>query len=244
MEALWEAIAIVLGGQPGQPGPARGRRRGPLDPARARRGVRGDDVSRDRPSANLAGRPHHRPRPAGRRRHDHGRGDGHAAGARRRQGAGRHLRLHFDRVSDAHRHAGHDRGVRPDRVRAQRRGRVHLLDFRRRRHRADRVVGRRGPVCAPARRLDSQEAQGGALGEARPDHARLPPLPRAGDAGALGDGPRYARPVRGGALWHALRSAAVLPVVRPARAARGPAAAGERFDLRDRGTSRPGWTSS
>ena len=86
MEALWEAVAIVLGGQPGQPRPARGRRGGPLDPARPRRGVRGDGVLRDRPSAHLAGRPDHRARPAGRRRHDHGRDDGHAAGARRRQG--------------------------------------------------------------------------------------------------------------------------------------------------------------
>ena len=50
-------------------------------------------------------------------------------------------------------------------------------------------------------RLDSQEAQGGARGGARTDHARVPPLPRAGDAGALGDGHRYARPVRRSALY-------------------------------------------
>ena len=31
-----------------------------------------------------------------------------------------------------------------------------------------------------------------ALGRARPDHARVPPLPRAGDAGALGHDPRHA----------------------------------------------------
>ena len=109
MEALWEAVAIVLGGQPGQPRPARRRRGGARDPARARRGVRGDEVLRDRPAADLARRPHHRARPAGRRRHDHGRDDGHAAGAGRRQGAGRHLRLHLDRLPDAHRHAGHGR---------------------------------------------------------------------------------------------------------------------------------------
>ena len=40
MKALWEAIAIVLGGQPAQPRPARGRGGGALDPARARRRVR------------------------------------------------------------------------------------------------------------------------------------------------------------------------------------------------------------
>ena len=38
-------------------------------------------------------------------------------------------------------------------------------------------------------------------------------LPRAGDAGALGHDRRDARPVRGGALWNALRSAAILPGV-------------------------------
>ena len=76
-------------------------------------------------------------------------------------------------------------------------------------------------------------------GGARPDHARVPPLPRAGDAGTLGHGPRYARPVRGGAVRHALRSAAVLPVVGPARAARGPAAARERFDLCNEGRLGP-----
>ena len=164
MEALWEAVAIVLGVSLVSLGLRAGAVVALVDPARARRGVRGDGVLRDRPSANLAGRPHHRARPAGRRRHDHGRDDGHAAGARRRQGTRRHLRLHLDRLSDAHRHAGHGRGVRADRLRAQRRGRIHLLDLRRRRHRADRILGRRGPVCAPARRLGPQEAQGGALG--------------------------------------------------------------------------------
>ena len=46
MEALWEAIAIVLGVSLLSPRPARGRGGGPLDPARARRCVRdNDDVS-------------------------------------------------------------------------------------------------------------------------------------------------------------------------------------------------------
>ena len=78
-----------------------------------------------------------------------------------------------------------------------------------------------------------------ALRGARPDHAQLPPLPRAGDAGTLGDGSGDAGPVRSGAVWHALRSAAILPCIRPARAAGRPAAAGERFDLCNQGCCRP-----
>ena len=39
-------------------------------------------------------------------------------------------------------------GFVPDRVRAQRRGRIHLLDLRRRRHRTDRVLDRRGALRA------------------------------------------------------------------------------------------------
>jgi len=50
---------------------------------------------------------------------------------------------------------------------------------------------------------------------------------------ALGHDPLYVGPVRRIALWHAPRPAAILPVVRPARAAGGPAAARERFDLRN-----------
>ena len=76
-------------------------------------------------------------------------------------------------------------------------------------------------------------------GPARPDHAYVPPLPRAGDASALGYGPRYGRPVRGGALRYALRSAAILPLLRPARAARRPAASRKRFDLRHPGCLDP-----
>jgi multidrug efflux pump subunit AcrB len=67
-----------------------------------------------------------------------------------------------------------------------------------------------------ARRLDSQATQGEALREAWPDHACLPRPSRAGHAGALGHDSCDARPVWGGALWHALHSAAVLSVVRPA----------------------------
>jgi multidrug efflux pump subunit AcrB len=101
-------------------------------------------------------------------------------------------------------------GVRPDRVRAECSGRVHVLDFCRRRHRTDSVLGGGRPVCTVARGLDSQEAEGGARGGARSDHARLPPLPGAGDAGALGHGRPHAGRVRSSALRHALRATAVL----------------------------------
>ncbi len=53
-------------GQLGQPRFACRRRGGRLDPARPRRGVHGNDGVRNRLSANLAGRPHYRPRSAGR----------------------------------------------------------------------------------------------------------------------------------------------------------------------------------
>ena len=82
-----------------EPGPARRRGRGAVDPAGAGGGVRGHELHRHRPTAHLARRADHRARPAGRRRHDHRRIDGDAARARRRQGARRHLCLHLDRVS-------------------------------------------------------------------------------------------------------------------------------------------------
>ena len=148
MEALWEAVAIVLAVSL----VSLGLRAGavvalsiPLVLAAVFVAMMVCGIDFQRISL---GAPDHRARPAGRRRDDHGRDDGHAAGARRRQGAGRHLRLHLDRLSDADRHAGHRRGVRADRLRPQRRRRIHLLDFRRRRHRADRLVDRRGAVRA------------------------------------------------------------------------------------------------
>ena len=66
MKALWEGGRNCPCCQSDQSGPARGRCRRPCDPARARRGVRGDGVVRHRHSANLAGRAHHRTRPLGR----------------------------------------------------------------------------------------------------------------------------------------------------------------------------------
>ena len=119
----------------------------------------------------------------------------------------------LDGFSDAHRHIGHRRRVRSDRVRAQRRGRVYLLDLRRRCYRSDCILGCCGGLCPLARGLDPQEDKGRARGGARADHARVPRLPRAGHAGTLGHDPHHARPVRSGAVWDALRSAAILPVV-------------------------------
>ena len=86
-------------------------------------------------------RSHYRARSPGRRRDDHRRVDGHAAGARRRKGAGGQFRLQLDRLSEAGRHAGYDRSIRPDRFRTQRRRRIHVLDLRGRRDRADRDRG-------------------------------------------------------------------------------------------------------
>jgi hypothetical protein len=69
-------------GQPSRPRSARGRRRGDLDPSRTRHRVRGDEIFRHRSPAHLTGCPYYCPRPAGRRRHDHDRGNGHPAGKR------------------------------------------------------------------------------------------------------------------------------------------------------------------
>ena len=105
------------------------------------------------------------------------------------------------------------------------------------------IVVRRGPVYAHARRLGAQEAQDGASSRRRTEPG---PIMRAFRSflvlamrAPLGHDRCDARPVRGGALWHALRSAAVLPVVRPARAAGRPAAARKRVHLRNTGRLGP-----
>ena len=64
-------------------------------------------------------------------------------------------------------------------------------------------------------------------------------VPRAGDASPLDHDRRDPRPVRRGGLWNALRSAAILSGVRSTRAPGGPAAAGERVHLRDQGRLGP-----
>ena len=245
MEALWEAIAIVLAVSL----LALGLRAGAVVALSIPLVLAVVFVTMsafgDRPAAHLARRPHYRARPPGRRRHDHRRVDGHAA---RNAATRRSRRRAFAYSSTAFpRLAGTLVTIAafvPDRFRAQRRGRIHLLDLRRRRHRADRVVVRRGPVYALAWRLGAQEAEDGARRGARSDHARLPRLPRAGDASPLGHDRRDARPVRRGAVWNALRSAAILSAVRPPRAAGRPAAARERLDRRDEGRLRaPGQAS-
>ncbi len=153
--------------------------------------------------------------------------------AGRQQGGGGVLRLPDAGVPDADRHAGHDRRLRPDRLRAQRRGRIHLLDLRRGHDRPHRLMVRGGPVRAVARRLVSQEARQGVRGAGN-RRADFPLDPRRRDAGALahhrGDA-RLFRPLSAGA---ALRAAAVLPRLRSPRACRRPHPAAERLDLRQR----------
>ena len=78
------------------------------------------------------------------------------------QGGGRDLRLPHAGRADARRHADHHRGLRADRLRAQQRGRVHVLDLRGRGDRAGRLVARRGDVRAGHRHGDPQGAQAGA----------------------------------------------------------------------------------
>ena len=232
MKALWEAIAIVLAVSFVSLGRAGRGRGGALDPARPRDGVPGHGVHGHRPAADLARRPHHRARPARRRCHDHGRDHDHAPGARRRPRARRYVRLHLDGVPDADRHPRHRGGVRADRLRPQFGRRVHLLDLRRGRHRADRVLDRRGRVLALARRRDPEEAEARPRSGARSDPARLPRRSGGGHASALADHPRHPRAVRGGHVRDALRAPAVLPRFGPTRTAGRPEAAPERLDLR------------
>ncbi len=87
-------------------------------------------IVRHRPAAHLARRADHRADPAGRRRDDHGGRDDPPARGGRFEGGGRDLRLQDTGCADAGRHADHDRGLRPHRVRAQLGGRVHVLDLR------------------------------------------------------------------------------------------------------------------
>ena len=135
----------------------------------------------------------------GRRRDDHGRRHDPAARRRRQQGRRRDLRLSHARRADADRHAGHDRGLRADRLRRERGGRVHLLDLRRGRHRADRVLVRGGDLRAADRHGGPQGAQGPGVGGARPRDAAVSGLSDRCDARALADDPGHDRTVRRGA---------------------------------------------
>ena len=110
---------------------------------------------RHRPAPHHARRADHRARPARRRRHHRRRDDGGEDGAGLGPPARRVLRLDLDRLSDAHRHAGHGGRLPADRLRQFRGRRIcrrHLLG---RRHRADRVVVRGGGVHALSRRQAS-----------------------------------------------------------------------------------------
>ena len=72
----------------------------------------------NRSAACLTRRPHHRPRPPGRRWHDHDRDYGNETRGRLRQGARGDLRLYVDRLPDADWHAGNNRRFRANRLRA------------------------------------------------------------------------------------------------------------------------------
>ena len=78
---------------------------------------------------------------------------------------------------DADRHARHHRRLRADRLRAELGRRVHVLDLRRRRDRADRLLVRRRALRAAARRGDPEAAEG-AEAEAKPGRV-MRALPRA-----------------------------------------------------------------
>ena len=115
-------------------------------------------------------------------------------------------------------------------------GRIHLLDLRRGRHRADRVVVRGGAVRAAARRGDAEEAE---QHRSRPSPAASWRRIRGMLVGAM-----RARWItigvtrRAASCWRLLLlaadAAAVLPAVGPARTAGRSAAAAERLDLRHR----------
>ena len=106
-----------------QPRLARRRRRRALDPAGPRRSCSSAmEAVGHRSAAHLAGRPHHRARPAGRRRDDHRR-DRWSRGSS--TATTRNTAASFAYTSTAFpmldRHAGHRRRLRADRLRAQRR---------------------------------------------------------------------------------------------------------------------------
>ncbi len=112
-------------------------------------------------------------------------------------------------------------------------GRVHVLDLRGGRDRADHVVARGGDLRAGDRHRDTEGAQDvGRGGEAERPHARISRPARRRDAREVADHRGDDRRVRGGGLPAAVRAGAVLSRVRPARAPRRPDAAAERVDLR------------
>ena len=130
MTSLWQAILIILAASFLSLGVRPGSVVRPGDPAHARGRVRGHADRRDRPPAHLARRADHRAHAPRRRCDDHGRRDDPAARGRRHEGAGGDVRLQEPRRADADRHPHHHRRLRPDRVRPQLGGRVHLRGSR------------------------------------------------------------------------------------------------------------------
>ena len=105
------------------------------------------------------------------------------------QGRRGDLRLPDARRADADRHAGHDRELRADRIRAQLGGRVHVLDLRGGRHFADRVLAGGGDLraAASARRSSSVPKPKAADAEPGKVIARLHGVPARRDAAPVAD---------------------------------------------------------
>ncbi len=116
------------------------------------------------------------------------------------------------------RHAGHDRELRADRLRAQLRRRVHVRHLLGGRHLADRLVAGGRDLRAPARQGAPEAAEGAEGIETEPDRVGIRQLPEGRNPDEVADDRRHARGVRGVAVPAAVRALAVLPVVRPTRA--------------------------
>jgi hypothetical protein len=150
------------GGEHHQPRPPARRHRRGVDLADARHHLSHHADVPHRSAAHFARRPDHRAQPAGRQRHDHGRCHDHAHRPGRQDRGCRFLRLQVAGLPHADRHLRHGGGLRADRLRAERRRRIHLLDLRRRDHCAVRVVVRRRAVrtVAGCRAAEAAEVPG------------------------------------------------------------------------------------
>ena len=161
---------------------------------------------------------------------DRGGDDGLQARARRRQGHRCDLRLHLDRLPDAHRHARHHRGVRSGRLRGEQCRRVLLYAVRGCGHRADGLMVRCGAVYAAYRGIHPSRQAEGPRPRAVAIRARFPPCARSRAAHQILGHRHHGRPVRRGSGRHAIRAATVLPELRPPRAARRSHAAARLLD--------------
>ena len=135
MTSLWQAIAIIMAVSVLSLGFRAGAIVALVDPADARDRVSGHAIRQHRSAAHFARRADHRADLAGRRRHEHDRCHDGAAGGRRSEGRGRHIRLQDAGVSHAHGIVRDHRRLRADRICGERRGRIHVLDLRGRQHR-------------------------------------------------------------------------------------------------------------